>query len=284
MTPTDKVFLLPATVEQYREQLSEFLKQEQFGDAIALLRFLQHCEMQDKELQAEWEQLRVVLETEFPELVEEPELDEREMLRLYALQRAESDETYVDQLIDQFLEGDDMRVHALEQLILIEYPNLGQLLVEWLHNVEREPFIQWMALQELKRQGYDEPIRMIKDGHAVTVDPRAIPDEETAYPEPWAIVGGLAMNVAEQQDTSVMELLPSFWISFFILQFGTVNYQEWLARMEAQPNLWAFMVYVRISEILQGEFDVEQLAEWFEMQDVTQEQLLETIEFMKTLK
>ena len=284
MSQSEKLFLLPIMVDQYRNQLSDCLKDEQFGEAIALLRFLQNCEMKDTQLKQEWEQLRVVLETEFPDLVEEPALTERDVMRQIALQKAEKDEDYIDKLVEMFIEGDDLRPYALEQLGLLEYPLLQPMLLEWLEKVEREPFVQWMALQELRRLGYSEPIRMIKYGNAVTVDPDAIAIDESGYPAIWAEVGGLAFQVAEQQDPSVMEMIPSWWMSYYVLQFGSAEFQEWLQRMNEQPTLWAFLLHTRVAELVHGEFDIESLAGFYELQDIEPELLFGTIEFMKTLK
>lgn len=284
MSQSEKLFLLPIMVDQYRNQLSECLKEEQFGEAIALLRFLQNCEMKDTQLKQEWEQLRVVLETEFPDLVEEPALTERDVMRQIALQKADKDEDYIDKLVEMFIEGDDLRPYALEQLGLLAYPLLQPMLLEWLEKVEREPFVQWMALQELRRLGHSEPIRMIKYGNAVTVDPEAIAIDESGYPAIWAEVGGLAFQVAEQQDPSVMEMIPSWWMSYYILQFGSAEFQEWLQRMNEHPALWAFLLHTRVAELVHGEFDIESLAGFYELQDIEPELLLGTIEFMKTLK
>ncbi|MEY4479389.1 MAG: hypothetical protein RLZZ267_67 [Bacillota bacterium] len=284
MSQSEKLFLLPIMVEQYRNQLSDCLKEEQFGEAIALLRFLQNCELKDTQLKQEWEQLRVVLETEFPELVDEPALTERDVMRQIALQKADKDEDYIDKLVEMFIEGDDLRPYALEQLGLLEYPLLQPMLLKWLEKVEREPFVQWMALQELRRLGHSEPIRMIKYGNAVTVDPEAIAIDESGYPAIWAEVGGLAFQVAEQQDPSVMEMIPSWWMSYYVLQFGSPEFQEWLERMNEEPALWAFLLHTRVAELVHGEFDIESLAGFYELQDIEPERLLGAIEFMKTLK
>jgi hypothetical protein len=287
MATEEKVYLLAVSVDYYNDQLTHLLGNEQISEAIQLLHFLTNCELEDMQQMGVWMQLKEVLEAEFPQFVREHEpLDEEQMRRQLALQKAEQDITYVDQMAELFLQGGEAQAYALEQMRLLDYEKLNETLLKWLYEAEREPVMQWIVLQTLKMQGYSEPIKMIKNEYAVIVHPEAIPTEEEDYPLAWRQIGGIASEIASQTDATLAPMIGQVWMHVFIQQYATSWFEEWIEQLIKNPMLWACALHIRVAQLVMDDvdIDVEALFDLYQLEDVTDEEVAETMEMMKTLK
>jgi hypothetical protein len=286
MADSEKLVLLPASINYYNLQLQELLQQERIAEAIQLLRFLVACSVQPQEevRLVEWQQLLAALEEEFPQAAEEELLDEREMRLRAAQQKAGQDIMYVDQMAAVFLNGGEQQAFALEQLSLLNYERLVPMLEGWLKEAEHDPMIQWMALQVLRKHGYDKPLQFVKDGMAVTMLAEQVPTREDEYPAAWRSVGFLAIEVASQMHVNLVDWIGETWMRMFIYQFGTKQFTPWMEQLEANPRLWACAIHFQLAQMVEDEPDFEAFVEAYGLQEVTEEAMQQTMAVMKTLK
>jgi hypothetical protein len=286
MADTEKLVLLPASINYYNLQLKELIEHERIAEAIQMLRFLVDCTVQpqDEARLVEWQQLLATLEQEFPQVADEEVLDEREMRRRAAQQKAEQDIMYVDQMAAVFLNGGEQQAFAIEQLSLLNYERLIPMLEGWLKEAEHDPMMQWMVFQVLRKHGYAKPVQFVKDGMAVTISPEQIPTSEDEYPLAWRKVGYLAIEVASQMHVTLVDWIGETWMRMFIYQFGTKQFMPWMEQLEANPSLWACAIHFQLAQMIEDEPNFEAFIEAYNLYEVTEEAMEQTFTMMKTLK
>lgn len=264
--PFHNVVLHPKTIERYEEQLTLYLKQEQYKKAVDLIRFmLQFPEIKQDKLD-QWLALQHWLETMFPETVaEEPEdedMTEQELLRQNMAARASS-AGYTDKLLSKLTESKDMgqQLLALEHLAYSQDERAGQTVQAWLTGEERHPFLQVKALQTLKVQGLRGTIMLRKNGRIYEVHIEDTPLKQDEYPVRMQEMIERVKQMSEADNPDFAYFAEQTWFEFLAYAYATPLYNRLKDSTETEVDVWASALHVSLLQKLFGHVDEEELLE-----------------------
>ncbi|WP_079419138.1 hypothetical protein [Paenibacillus ferrarius] len=262
----NNLFLFPKTEQYYEDELTRFLRTEQYTDALQLLTFLLQFPNVDESKTEQWEALRHWLYTMFPETLfptttqqEEDEEEEKDLLRQYIREKT-TDEGYALKLLNLLKEGTlEEQVSALEQLGFLDQPGLGQSVREWLSERPRHPHIQFKALQALKHMGENGIAEFPKNGKKIAVDI----EETPLCPEEFPLrIRDMIRRVGDISETSQPDFVyfaRQTWQEFLAYAYGTSIYTDLLNAEEGAVDVWASALHAILQEKLFGTVNREEI-------------------------
>lgn len=258
------VILLPQTVDYYQMQLTRMLEDEQYGEAMELLRFLLQCRPDDPRTAEEWNMLLEWIESEFSrtkETAEDEDLpgDETELLKAHVAGKASQDRRYGQKLMHMLAESPSVekQLLALEQLAYIDDRSLDRPLVEWIRRRNLHPLVQFKGLQTLKQRGFTAPVQVFKEGEKVLIDPDEVPVSWEDFPRLVQQVAVLVEERCEVQAPGLAYFAVQLWKEFLAFAFGTKIYQELVKMQEEDADVWASALHIMADRLLGGEADPE---------------------------
>jgi hypothetical protein len=264
---TNNLILFPKTEQYYEEELTRFLRTEQYSDALQLLTFLLQFPTVNHHKTEQWEALRHWLHTMFPETIfpmisqsEEDVEEEEDLLRQHIQEKTADDGAYALKLQNLLKEGTlEQQVNALEQLGFIDQPGVSQGVKEWLCEKPRHPHIQFKALQSLKQMGEHGYIEFLKNGNKIVVEI----EETPMCPEDFPLrIRDMIRRVGDISETSQPDFVyfaKQTWQEFLAYAYGTSIYTDLLRAEEGAVDVWASALHAILQEKLFGTVNREEL-------------------------
>jgi hypothetical protein len=290
-----EVILLPSAVNHYQKVLTHLLERDRFREARDLLTFLLGCSAQDARTMEEWVTLYGWLngllehhagDGEGP-FADEPEADapralpmgvnsldaddadpdesESDVLERLVAARLREDEHYGRKLMDLIRSNPpaDKLLLALEQLAHLKDPELDEPLLEWLETGCRHPYVQFKAMQALRRRGYDGPINTRRRGERILVEASDVPLSMDDYPRLIQEVLRSAESACEAQSPGTVGFLEELWSEFLASVFGTSVYHQLAGMDEEDAVVWAAALHSTAGEMIGSAPDVGELADTY---------------------
>ncbi|QHW35321.1 hypothetical protein GZH47_27320 [Paenibacillus rhizovicinus] len=222
-------------LDQYQNQLTRLLESEQYGEAKELLRFLLHCQGEEKRHYEEWSNLLTWLDVAFPssdnagrEHASAPYIEDEneDSLREQALNPAEYDEDYVQQVlyIMQHHPVADQQLLALERAAYLTHPGVDEVILSWLTGKDLHPELQFKALQCLKKRGVTGTVELERLGELVELEVEATPLSMEEFPPVVAKVVERVESVTEVIEASLPHFARELWKECLQCIYGTTAY------------------------------------------------------------
>ncbi|UKS27688.1 hypothetical protein LOZ80_01685 [Paenibacillus sp. HWE-109] len=262
----NNLILFPKTEQYYEEELTRFLRTEQYTDALQLLTFLLQFPNVEASKTDQWEALRHWLYTMFPETMfpgaappEEDEEEEKELLRQYIKEKT-TDEGFTLKLLNLLREGTlEQQVSALEQLGFIDQEEVSQSVKEWLSERPRHPHIQFKALQALKHMGEHGFIEFPKNGKKVAVEIEETPLGPEEFPLRIRDMIRRVGDISEISQPDFVYFARQTWQEFLAYAYGTSIYTDLLSAEEGAVDVWASALHAILQEKLFGTVNREEI-------------------------
>ena len=264
--PFHNVVLHPKTIERYEEELTLYLKQEQYRKAMDLIRFMMQFPEIKQEKLDQWLALQHWLETMFPEVsaeqTEDEDLTEQELFRQNMETRASST-GYTDKLLTKLTQSGDMgqQLIALEHLAYSQDERAGQTVLSWLTGEERHPFLQVKALQTLKLQGIQGSIVLIKNGRMYETYIEDTPLKHDEYPIRVQEMIERVKQMSEADSPDFAYFAEQTWFEFVAYAYATPLYDRLRDSSETEVDVWASALHISLQQKLFGHADEEELLE-----------------------
>lgn len=276
--PTDNVILFPKTVEYYQFELTRLLETERYGEAIGTLRFLLSCQTDDSRTREEWQSLLDWLQLMFPDLSagdweasdEEEDEGEAELLKRHLHSKAEQSPEYAEKLLESLFQqpSADKQMIALDQLAYIDHPGIDEALIRFLTGTPLPPFIQFRALQTLKKRGAEGAVTLFKNGETAQVSIEETPADYDQFPSQIQEIIGRVREISETQHPALAYFAEETWNEFLAFIFGTSAYRQMLRQEAACVDVWACALHLTLLERV---FDGGDKEELFELYGITAE-------------
>ncbi|MDQ0878056.1 hypothetical protein QFZ77_006715 [Paenibacillus sp. V4I3] len=263
----NNLILFPKTEQYYEEELTRFLKTEQYSDALQLLTFLLQFPTVDHHKTEQWEALRNWLYTMFPEtmfpmtspLEEDPE-EETDLLRQYIQEKTADDGAFALKLLNMLRDGTlEQQVNALEQLAFIDQSDVSQRVKEWLCEKPRHPHIQFKALQALKQMGERGFIEFPKNGEKILVEIEETPMCPEDFPSRIRDMIRRVGDISEISQPDFVYFAKQTWQEFLAYAYGTSIYTDLQKAEEGAVDVWASALHAILQEKLFGSVNREEL-------------------------
>jgi len=293
-----EVYLLPSTIDHYQKVLTNLLERDRLREAGALLEFLLACSTQDGRAREEWralyEWVRAEIgpaglrdaggsvrttaggagpvvagapaeagpETDGPDAAgPEEDESEAELLGRLVTARSREDRQYGRKLLE-LLRGTsaaDKQLLALEQLSYLKDPELDEPLLAWLESDCRNPFVQFKAMQALRRRGYGGPIEVRRRGERIRVQASEVPLAMDDYPPAVREVLRLAERACESRSPGMAYFLEEIWSEFLSAVFGTSVYRELSGMDDRHAAVWAAALHSAAGDMIGDAPDAREL-------------------------
>ncbi|NBD25882.1 hypothetical protein [Paenibacillus glycinis] len=223
-------------LDQYQNHLTRLLESEQYGEAKDLLRFLLHCQGEEKRHYEEWSNLLTWLDVAFPgyestgkgttAYIEDE--DNEDALRERALAPPEYDEDYVQQVlyIMQHHPVADQQLLALERAAYLTHPGVDEVILNWLTSAELHPELQFKALQCLKKRGVTGTVGLERMGEFVELEIEATPLSMEEFPPVVTRVVERVESVTEVIEVSLPHFARELWKECLQCIYGTTAYER----------------------------------------------------------
>ncbi len=254
----DNVILFPKTVEYYQIQLTRLLESEQYAEAVRLLRFLLQCQADDHRTFEEWKMLLKWLETTFVESDEsEEEATEGELYQRHIREKAANDPHYTKNLLEVLLEDPalERKMLALEQLIVIDHPQINDTLRRWAVEVELHPLVQFKVLQTLKIRGDKGVVQLEKCGETVHLDIQETPLEFDEFPASMSAILDKVKEISEIHHPALTYFAEQTWKEYLSYIYGSSKYENLKRIDSAMIPVWAAGLYHVVMETVLGAAD-----------------------------
>ncbi|ULL17890.1 hypothetical protein DVH26_27570 [Paenibacillus sp. H1-7] len=270
----DNVILFPKTVDYYQFELTRMLENERYGEAISLLRFLLTCRSQDERVEEEWNALLQWLQTMFPDETfadfgagsdPEDELSERDMLREKLILREREDGSYAAKLMESLKDASSLekQLLALDQLALMEHPELNGQLIDWIKSGEQHPLIQYKTLQTLKLRGVQGLIELHRNGESVLVEIEDTPADFDQFPSIINEIIERIQQVSETNHPALAYFAQETWNEFLAFIYGTYQYRQMLRMDRDAIDAWAAALHLVLLERVFDSGDKEEILELY---------------------
>jgi hypothetical protein len=252
----ENVILFPKTVEFYQYELTRMLETERYGEAIQTLSFLLTCHHQDVRIEEEWQALLQWLQTMFPEEVYafgaegEEDITETELLRQHLSIKVQADSGYAERLLGmlQHPQSLENQLLALDQLALIEHPEINAKLSEWLSAHEQHPLIQYKVLQTLKLRGVTGSLLLEKHGEKIEVIVEDTPKSFEDFPSPINEIMDRFQEVCQTHQPALFYFAQETWNEFLAFIYGTAQYRQMLRQEYECVDIWAAALHLVLLE------------------------------------
>ncbi|NOU73405.1 hypothetical protein GC098_18580 [Paenibacillus sp. LMG 31458] len=263
----NNLILFPKTEQYYEEELTRFLKTEQYSDALQLLTFLLQFPTVDHHKTEQWEALRNWLYTMYPEtmfpmtspLEDDPE-EETDLLRQYIQDKTADDDAFALKLLNMLKDGTlEQQVNALEQLAFIDQSDVSQRVKEWLCEKPRHPHIQFKALQALKQMGERGFIEFPKNGEKILVEIEETPMSPEDFPSRIRDMIRRVGDISEISQPDFVYFAKQTWQEFLAYAYGTSIYTDLQNAEEGAVDVWASALHAILQEKLFGSVNREEL-------------------------
>lgn len=253
----DNIILFPKTVDYYQVELTRLLETERYAEAADLLRFLIRCSGEEPGANEEWNMLLHWLESEFPQAAQEVEQSEEDMLQHRVSDKSAKDDHYVKKLLEMLLESStiEKKLIALEQLAYANHPGIDNTLKRWIENVELHPFVQFKALQTLKKRGITGKLRMMRNGESLMLEVAEIPANDDEYPESIRRILGKVTETCEVSYPMLTYFSEQLWKEFLSYVYGTSVYERMVDSGDNEQLCWAAALHHAALEALLGSAD-----------------------------
>jgi hypothetical protein len=263
----NNVILFPKTEQYYEEELTRFLRNEQYSDALQLLTFLLQFPAAQTDKIEQWEALRIWLQTMFPEELfpmpspsEEDLEGEEDLLRQYIKEKSSDDGAYALKLLDLLKEGTlEQQVSSLEQLGFIDQPGISTSIKDWLSEKPRHPHIQFKALQALKQMGEQGFIEYPKNGKMIVVQIEETPLCPEDFPSQIRDMIRRVGDISEISQPDFVYFAKQTWQEFLAYAYGTSIYTDLLKVEDGAVDVWASALHAILQERLFGTVNREEL-------------------------
>lgn len=263
----NNLILFPKTEQFYEEELTRFLRTEQYSDALQLLTFLLQFPTIDQHKAEQWEALLHWLQTMFPETIfpvstqtEEDIEEEADLLRQYIQEKTTDDGAYALKLQNMLRDGTlEQQVNALEQLAFIDQPEVSQHVKAWLCEKPRHPHIQFKALQALKQMGEHGLIEFPKNGNKILVEIEETPLSPEEFPSRIRDMIRRVGDISEISQPDFVYFAKQTWQEFLAYAYGTSIYTDLLRAEEGAVDVWASALHAILQEKLFGTVNREEL-------------------------
>lgn len=222
-------------LDKYQNQLTRMLESEQYGEAKELLRFLLHCQGEEKRHYEEWSNLLTWLDVAFPEHAgseaSDPSSyidDSEETLREQALNPGDYDEEYVQQVLYvlQHHPLPDQQLLALERATYLTHPQVDETILNWMTSADLHPELQFKALQCLKKRGVTGTVQLERLGETVELEIEATPLAAEDFPPVTARVVERVESVTEVIEASLPHFARELWKECLHCLYGTSAYNR----------------------------------------------------------
>lgn len=289
----NNVTLIQTTYEYYQAELTRMLKNECYGEAIALLQFLLKCDGKNEQTRTEWNALLQWLLSAFPEaehstqylgipsgtaaapltdFLEEEwegklERSEQDILRSRFQKKLHADGEYMERLFSSLTkEGmNDRKLLILELLAVAEDPEIDQALLKLLTGQPLDSLLQFSVLQVMRRRGMSGKIQFPFCGQDwLTVQIENTPLDYASFP---SATKAPAVRVSEVTSTcapSLVYFAQEMWKQYLKHIYGSVTYYQLCKGGEQESVAWSAALHLIVSQMLyrdemDGEADVKQL-------------------------
>lgn len=259
----DNVILFPKTIQYYQVQLTRMLEQEQYAEAIQLLRFLLQSQGDDRRVYEEWKLLLDWLQAQFDMVAEDEEhsaeQSESRMLARHVQAKLESDKDYIKKLLDMLLTEHalEKKFIALDQLVYIDHPQINETLIRWVETVDLHPLAQFKVLQTLKLRDVSETIKMQRHGEHIVLNLADVPLAFEDYPRAIIAVLERVQHVSEVNHPALGYFADQTWKAFLSYQYGTGLYDHLSELDEDGINIWAAALHDISLQTMLGGSDAE---------------------------
>lgn len=252
----DNVYLLPCTIDHYQTELTRLLETERFGEARALLQFLLQCRSGDERADDEWQALHDWLLAVSPEPEEQPEhnITEADFLKEHLDHKIKSAPAYVEGLLEFFEKPapPEKQMLALEQLSYLEHPRIEETVKKWLTRRQLPPYVQFKALQMLKRRGASGTVRLQKNGETVKLDLQDTPEKPEEFPPVFGEIFGRMQSISLDNDPGLTAFAEQTWQEFLAYLYGTKAYRQLAKEEPAAYDAYAAAFHLLLAEATVG--------------------------------
>lgn len=271
---------MPKTIEYYETQLTEFLMSERYEQAAEVLRLLQHASGVDAGKRQQWAEMLTWMEMMFPELLFHSGASDSDD------QKFSEEELRYQTLSDKISQQNIKPGHLLESLRATDSPDEQLVMLErlsysadpeavtgirgWLTERERNPLLQFKALQALKRLGDEEQLQLNRFGDRMLVCPADTPSEAGEIPPGIVRVFQLVKSVSDSTQPVIGDFSAQMMWDFIAISFGTSLYNEMAQAEEGQMKVWASALHVFLETHVFGGSVPDQI---WEIYDVSSEQM-----------
>jgi hypothetical protein len=271
----EKIILFPTAIDRYQVQLISYLEQERYGDALSLLTFLQNFSV-DEQTSKEWH----VLMTWLRGSIDEPqdsdlvEWTEEMFLRQRVQDQMEQEEHFADKVLDTLTQTSKMekQLIALEQLSVVNHPQINSKITEWLENKQIHPLVQFKALQVLRGRNVKGVVRLHKNGQVLQCNIEATPLQLAQFPVSMRRVLNLVIEASEQRYASIGFFAEEIWCDFISYIYVTPLYMNMSSESETGIAAWASVLHQIVLESLQMSIDYEDLKMLYGVDPIADEQ------------
>lgn len=248
------VVLLPKTIDYYQVQLTKMLENELYEEAVDLLQFLLACKTEDERTYLEWEALYNWLQDQFIHN-EDNEIEETDLLEHHIKEKWSNDKEYTERLIEMLWKPTSFenQLLALEQLAFIPDEQTIQKLIDWLTANERNPLLQFKALQVLKQHEVNKELRLQRLGESVVLKPMDTPLNLNEFPEPVKHVLELVRRQSEINHPNLLYFAEQMWKDFLSFIYGSAQYAILLKYCERNTNACAAALHHVSLHVMSGE-------------------------------
>ncbi|MEB3100411.1 hypothetical protein [Ferviditalea candida] len=266
----DNVILFPKTVEYYHTELTRLLESERYREAVQLLKFLLHCQADDTRTVEEWRSLLGWLESSFPSDIADAEdaeadLTEADLFRQQVQEKAGSDRHYAKKLMEILLHNVPLekKLLALEQLAVIDHPQICETLKRWLQTVDLPPFVQFKVLQTLKSKGMTGKIKVHKYKEDTVLEIADTPLSLDHFPPNLLEIYRKVQQVSEIYHPALAYFAEHTWKEFLASIYGTSVYEQLKTLDSASLAVWAGALHAVVTETMLGEADEREIMQLY---------------------
>lgn len=244
-------------------ELTRYLETEQYGEAISLLEFLLQCQGEEEHY-SEWRSLLDWLRNAFPNAgqtapVLEEEWSEQELLQQHFQGKVEQDSEYVTRMLDTVLYGPltPQKLLALEQLALIDHPDIDAVLLQWLETNDLHPLLQFHILQTLRKRGVTGGVQLFRGQEMVELDIEATPARYDDFPEAILKIPERVRQHTEIHEPGLSFLAQELWEQCVMTLYGTEAYKSILDEDEQNIDMWAGALHQVMKQLLSEQVEAE---------------------------
>ena len=249
----NNVVLFPNTLDYYQMELTNWLENERYDEAMALLQWLLQCSGQEKENYAEWDMLLSWLKqmnTKHDSLPDEQ--TEQEMASEYVTAKQQQDADYAHKLLNAVIQKplSEHTLFALEQLVHFEFPLMNESLIQWLVQKPLHGLLQFKVLQTLRRRGEQSTLVLTRNNEQVTIEINAVPLSHDEFPSCIGRVADIIVEKTEIVEPNLFYFAKELWFQYITTIYGTNIYLLIISEEQCMIDIWAAALHMVTAERL----------------------------------